>query len=405
LRQFVQDLVRRMAHLLAFAALLAAGAALATRAPAGVTVLTDSTGTEETGGVSTAEPEPVVPTEPAVPTEPVSTEEEPEPQIPPAWRSRPAGSHRPSDPAPTRVARLQRKVEAVAVLQQKREPAEPRAKPKLKPRPAEAPTAVDPEADMRSTRATIWLHRTLPDPIPPAARLAPTFATELVDVARSNRVGWALMLGVLRARGRVGAAPASPAQLRALAEQLSALGALSSPGRAVRRLSGSERFAERAVALAHYNRAVGLRSLVNGLEKAEPRLRRLALHDKRLEIYPGGKADIESGRIDIRVIVLIRYLADSYGQVTVSSLHSGHRLYARKGVVSAHIYGLAVDISALGRVSIEGHQEPGGLTERAVRSILLLPAELQPQQVISLLGLGGPSFPLGDHGDHIHVGY
>ena len=65
LRQFVQDLVRRMAHLLAFAALLAAGAALATRAPAGVTLLTDSTGTEETGGTSTAEPEPAVPTEPA----------------------------------------------------------------------------------------------------------------------------------------------------------------------------------------------------------------------------------------------------------------------------------------------------------------------------------------------------
>ena len=105
------------------------------------------------------------------------------------------------------------------------------------------------------------------------------------------------------------------------------------------------------------------------------------------------------------MIVLIRYLADSYGHISVSSLHSGHRLYARKGVVSAHIYGLAVDISALGRVSIEGHQQPGGLTERAVRSILLLPAELQPQQVISLLGLGGPSFPLSDHGDHIHVGY
>jgi hypothetical protein len=25
--------------------------------------------------------------------------------------------------------------------------------------------------------------------------------------------------------------------------------------------------------------------------------------------------------------------------------------------------------------------------------------------VISLLGLGGPSFPLADHADHIHVGY
>jgi hypothetical protein len=52
-----------------------------------------------------------------------------------------------------------------------------------------------------------------------------------------------------------------------------------------------------------------------------------------------------------------------------------------------------------------GHQEPGGITERAVRDILFLPAELMPKQVISLLGMGGPSFPLADHYNHIHIGY
>jgi hypothetical protein len=45
------------------------------------------------------------------------------------------------------------------------------------------------------------------------------------------------------------------------------------------------------------------------------------------------------------------------------------------------------------------------MTEAAVRNVLLLPAELQPRQVISLLGMGGPSFPMGNHDDHIHVGY
>jgi hypothetical protein len=174
---------------------------------------------------------------------------------------------------------------------------------------------------------------------------------------------------------------------------------------AVRALSGSTRFAEKAVALANYNRAVGLYSLVTGLEKAKPRLSRLVLSDPRIDIYAGGRDDISKGLIDVRVIVLIRYLTASFGQASVSSLHSGHRLYARPGIVSAHVYGLAVDISAVGKTSIAGHQEPGGITERAVESILLLPAELQPQQVISLLGLGGPSFPLGDHADHIHVGY
>jgi hypothetical protein len=95
----------------------------------------------------------------------------------------------------------------------------------------------------------------------------------------------------------------------------------------------------------------------------------------------------------------------TFREVTVTSLVSGHRLFARPGVVSAHIYGLAVDVGALGGIPVTGHQQPGGMTEKAVEAILLLPAELQPQQVISLLGLGGPSFPLADHYDHIHVGY
>ena len=73
--------------------------------------------------------------------------------------------------------------------------------------------------------------------------------------------------------------------------------------------------------------------------------------------------------------------------------------------MAAHIYGRAVDIADVGGISIFGHQEPGGITERAVRAILLLPSELQPKQVISLLGLGGPSFALANHYDHIHIGY
>jgi hypothetical protein len=69
------------------------------------------------------------------------------------------------------------------------------------------------------------------------------------------------------------------------------------------------------------------------------------------------------------------------------------------------MYGLAVDVSALGHTSIVGHQEAGSVTERAVRDLLLLPAELQPRQVISLIGMGGPSFALANHDDHIHIGF
>jgi hypothetical protein len=40
-----------------------------------------------------------------------------------------------------------------------------------------------------------------------------------------------------------------------------------------------------------------------------------------------------------------------------------------------------------------------------VRDLLLLPAEVMPRQIISLLGMGGPSFPMADHYNHIHLGF
>ncbi|HWM13156.1 MAG TPA: hypothetical protein VNO56_01605, partial [Gaiellaceae bacterium] len=193
--------------------------------------------------------------------------------------------------------------------------------------------------------------------------------------------------------------------VRGAAQRLADLGADTDAWRALLAYGGRTGYADRAYALTRYNRAVGLEALVTGLQAAKPDLQAKVLGDGRLDIYPGGRLDVAMGRTDVRVLVLLRYLAEAHGQVTVSSLTNGHRVFSRPGVVSAHTYGLAVDVAALGGTSIVGNQEPGGVTERAVRNILLLPSELQPKQVISLLGLGGPSFPMSDHDDHIHVGY
>ena len=251
----------------------------------------------------------------------------------------------------------------------------------------------------------VWLHRTLPDPTPPAARLAPGFARSLVRISRANHRAWAYVLGVLRATGHKSSWPASDVSLRKLASRLRALKANTNEWRAALALVGRTTFADRVIALTRYNRAVGLRSLVRGLLAQKYVLESRVLNDSRLDIYAYGRSDIAAHRINVRVLVLLLYLAEAHGQVTVSSLDSGHRLYSRPGVISAHKYGLAVDIAALGSTSILGHQDPGGLTDLAVRNILLLPVELKPKQVISLLGLGGPSFPMADHYDHIHVGY
>jgi hypothetical protein len=252
---------------------------------------------------------------------------------------------------------------------------------------------------------TVWLNRALPDPTPPAKRLSPAFAKNLRHVSAANGVSWSFLLGVLRAEGARGRVPATVRELNALARGLSKRGAADSEWNAALSLSGRTGFADRAVALARYNRVVGLRSLVNGLESEKESLAELLLLDPRVSLYGGGREDLQAGRIDVRVMVLISYLAESYGEVTVSSLFSGHRKYARPGVISAHIFGQAVDIASVGKLPIAGHQQPGSVTEKAVRSILMLPVEVQPRQVISLLGLGGPSFPMANHDDHIHVGF
>jgi hypothetical protein len=280
----------------------------------------------------------------------------------------------------------------------------PRAKKPAAHRHVRVATAVQEAKETPGAAPVIWLNRTLPDPTPPSRRLATRFAHRLRSVSRANHVSWALVLGVLRAQGRIGAVPANRAELRQTAQALAAVTARGDWNAALA-VTGRTSIADQAVALMHYDRAVGMSGLVDGLLAHKDDLVNKVLHDGRVTIYPGGRQDLASGRVDVRVVVLIEYLADTYGQVTVSCLISGHRLYARPGVISAHIYGRAVDIADLGGISIFGHQEPGGITERAVRAILLLPSELQPKQVISLLGLGGPSFPLANHYDHIHVGY
>ena len=266
---------------------------------------------------------------------------------------------------------------------------------------AGAAPAPAPEIEHGHGEPTIWLNRALPDPTPASARLARSFARDLATASKRHGADWAAVLGVLRAQGERGSVPATEAELDTLASRLAGRNAW----KGALALSGRTAFADRAAALADLYRSVGIEALVTGFEAAKARLTERLLAHEDVWLYDSGRDDLAAGRIDVRVIVLIGYLVERHGSITVSSLFSGHRKFARPGVVSAHVYGHAVDIAAIGGSAIAGNQEPGGVTEAAVRSVLLLPAELQPQQVISLLGLGGPSFPLRDHGDHIHVGF
>jgi hypothetical protein len=137
----------------------------------------------------------------------------------------------------------------------------------------------------------------------------------------------------------------------------------------------------------------------------KPQLERRVLADPRIEIYECGRDDIRSGQIDRRVLVTLAYLAESGLEPGVTSLKCGHGFYTSSGNVSHHSSGSAVDVATINGIPVLGHQEPGGVTEQAVRRLMQLQGTMSPAQIISLFEIGGATFAMGDHADHIHVGF
>jgi Transglycosylase SLT domain/Peptidase family M23 len=137
----------------------------------------------------------------------------------------------------------------------------------------------------------------------------------------------------------------------------------------------------------------------------KPLLEKRVLSDERIEVYECGRDDIRSGQIDRRVLATLAYLAESGLRPTVTSLKCGHGTYTSSGNVSEHSSGNAVDIAMVNGIPILGHQEPGGITEQTVRRLMQLQGTMAPHQIISLLEIGGATMAMGDHNDHIHVGF
>lgn len=133
------------------------------------------------------------------------------------------------------------------------------------------------------------------------------------------------------------------------------------------------------------------------------------LTDTRIDLDASGYQDVLTGQIDGRILDAMLASAQRFNHVRITSLKSDHGVYTASGNVSAHAYGCAMDIGTIGSTWITpGSQTAGGEVYQAVQFFAGLGAikpDLAPHQVISLFELGGATLAMGDHGDHIHVGY
>jgi murein DD-endopeptidase MepM/ murein hydrolase activator NlpD len=138
---------------------------------------------------------------------------------------------------------------------------------------------------------------------------------------------------------------------------------------------------------------------------SKPQLVRRVLADPRLEIYSCGREDIRTGQIDRRVLALLEYLAERGFRLTITSLKCGHSVYTSSGSISHHSSGNAVDIAQINGIPVLGNQGSGSITEALVRDTMQLQGTMAPDQIISLMDFGENTFAMGDHADHVHVGF
>ncbi len=137
-------------------------------------------------------------------------------------------------------------------------------------------------------------------------------------------------------------------------------------------------------------------------------LERRVLHNPRIEIYGCGRRDIKASRTDRRVLATLEFLAASGLRPTVTSLTCGHSYFTASGNVSHHSTGSAVDIAAVNGIVIQpGTQGKGSITDLTIQRLLTLQGTMKPSQIISLMTFEGAdnTYAMGDHHDHIHVGF
>jgi murein DD-endopeptidase MepM/ murein hydrolase activator NlpD len=141
---------------------------------------------------------------------------------------------------------------------------------------------------------------------------------------------------------------------------------------------------------------------------SKEQLVRRVLADPRIEIYGCGKDDIRTGQIDRRPLATLLYLASNGLKPTVTSLKCGHGYLTSSGNVSEHSTGTAMDIGAINGVVITpATQGPGSITDLTIQRLLKLQGTMKPHQIISLMTFDGAdnTYAMGDHDDHIHVGW
>ncbi len=134
-------------------------------------------------------------------------------------------------------------------------------------------------------------------------------------------------------------------------------------------------------------------------------LPRNVLSDPAISLTAAARGDVESGRVDPRVLAVLLAVSQSHELAPVGPLITGHSTYVKGTTrVSNHYFGRAADILGVDGAPVSPDNEA---VREVMQAILELPASMRPDE------LGGPFMLEGgttrvftlDHLTHIHFGW
>jgi hypothetical protein len=125
------------------------------------------------------------------------------------------------------------------------------------------------------------------------------------------------------------------------------------------------------------------------LLESKRQLERQVARDASVHMRDCERKDVQTGRVDKRVLATIEVLSVSGLKPTVSGLRCAGAASAVAGNASAGAYGDAVKITAVNGTPIAGHQGPGSVADSAIRKLLTLQGANRPRKIVSQVSYPG----------------
>jgi hypothetical protein len=120
--------------------------------------------------------------------------------------------------------------------------------------------------------------------------------------------------------------------------------------------------------------------------QSKSELQRAVLADPGITLAACDRKDVAAGSVDRRLLAVLAFLSRSGLKPTVGAVRCGTAAAAAAGSSPARD---ALEITAINGIRIAHHQGAGTITDLAIRTLLTLPGEFIPHQIVSLMRYPG----------------